>query len=137
MLFRSMAAVEETLRHKPSFPGLFRTVTRDAWVNGVAIPAGSIVQLCWASAGRDEAVFTEADTFDIHRRNANKHVSFGRGAHVCLGAPLARLELKVAVQQLLARLPGLRLVREPDAPMEYMISPAVMGVRRLEVTWDA
>jgi cytochrome P450 len=105
-------------------------------LGGATIPAGSLVQLCWAAGNRDPEVFDNPDQFRLNRPNAVKHLAFGRGAHSCLGAPLARLELTVAIQELLSRLPNLRLVREPEFPADFVINPTVLGMKHLEIAWD-
>jgi cytochrome P450 len=101
------------------------------------IPAGSVVRLCFGSANRDETVFEHPDVFDITRPDVQRHIAFGKGPHTCLGAPLARLEARVALQRLLARLPGLRLAREPEFPSEYMINPLYAGVCVLPTVWES
>lgn len=130
------AAAEEALRYKSSIAGLFRVTTEDVELGGATIPAGSLVQLCWAAGNRDPEVFDNPDQFRLNRPNAVKHLAFGRGAHSCLGAPLARLELTVAIQELLSRLPNLRLVREPEFPADFVINPTVLGMKHLEIAWD-
>jgi cytochrome P450 len=96
------AAIEEVLRVRTPFPRLGRIAKVDTEVGGVRIPAGQIVVPWLAAANRDERVFTEPDRFDIHR-TPNPHLSFGHGIHFCLGAPLARLEARVAMRLLLQR----------------------------------
>jgi len=96
------AAIEEVLRVRTPFPRLGRIAKVDAEVGGVLIPAGQIVVPWLAAANRDERVFAEPDRFDIHRK-PNPHLSFGHGIHFCLGAPLARLEARVAMRLLLQR----------------------------------
>ena len=96
------AAIEEVLRVRTPFPRLGRIAKVDAEVGGVLIPAGQIVMPWLAAANRDQRVFTEPDRFDIHRK-PNPHLSFGHGVHFCLGAPLARLEARVAMRLLLQR----------------------------------
>jgi cytochrome P450 len=86
------------------------------------------------SANRDPRRFAEPATFDVRRTDAG-HLSFGGGIHFCIGAPLARLELRIAVPLLLRRLPGLRLA--PDAVPEREDVFFARGFRRLEVEWDA
>ena len=125
-------AVEEALRIRGG-KGLFRRATHDVELNGAAIRSGDLLQVMWASANRDEAMFDDPDRFDITRPNADRHLSFGKGAHRCIGAPLARLEARIALQELLTRLPGARLVR--DDP-EFEPSLAAQSLGRLEVTWD-
>ena len=96
------AAIEEVLRVRTPFPRLGRIAKVDTEVGGVVIPAGQIVVPWLAAANRDQRVFTEPDRFDIHRK-PNPHLSFGHGIHFCLGAPLARLEARVAMRLLLQR----------------------------------
>jgi cytochrome P450 len=132
----AVAAVEETLRFQSSVKSLFRLARHDVEIGGVVIPAGSVVRLCFGSANRDEAVFDHADAFDITRPDGHRHLAFGKGPHTCLGAPLARLEARVALQRLLARLPGLRLSRDPEFPSEYMVNPLYAGVCVLPTVWE-
>jgi cytochrome P450 len=88
----------------------------------------------YGSANRDEAVFLDAERFDVRRPEARKHLAFGKGIHVCIGAPLARLELQIALPLLLERLPNLRL--PPDAEPEWEPVFFARGLQRLEVEWD-
>ncbi|MFY9587423.1 MAG: cytochrome P450 [Actinomycetota bacterium] len=105
-------AVEEILRYvSPTLVSMVRTATRDVPLRDVTIDAGQKVTLWYGSANRDEEVFAVADRFDI-TRSPNEHVAFGFGAHFCLGAQLARLELRVIFEQLFERLPGLALTGE-------------------------
>jgi cytochrome P450 len=96
------AAIEEVLRVRTPFPRLGRIAKVDTEVGGVLIPARQIVVPWLAAANRDQRVFTDPDRFDIHR-TPNPHLSFGHGIHFCLGAPLARLEARVAMRLLLQR----------------------------------
>jgi cytochrome P450 len=109
-------AVEEALRRRGSSKGLFRRATVDVEVGGAKIRAGDIVHVLFAAAGHDEEHFPDPRRFDIHRENAGDHVSFGRWTHFCLGAPLARLETRVAIGVLLDRVPGLRLPADGPQP---------------------
>ena len=86
-----------------------RTAREDVEVGGTLIPRGEQATVSLASANRDAERFANADNFDISRANANRHVAFGKGIHVCLGAPLARVEGQVAFATLFRRYPQLRL----------------------------
>ena len=111
------AAVEESLRLEPAAAVVDRYATRDARLAGAGIRAGDQVTVSLAGANRDPVVFAEPDLFDVRRPNAGHHLAFAHGPHFCLGAHLARLEAQVAVETVLARLPGLRLdARHPSAP---------------------
>jgi len=107
-------AVEEMLRWVTPIKNMARVATRDVELEGAQIKAGQELLLLYPSANRDEAVFANADTFDI-TRSPNPHIAFGFGAHFCLGNQLARLELRVMVERVLARLPDLRLAAERGA----------------------
>lgn len=96
-------AIEEVLRYEPPVHGIARYVAKDVTYHDTTVPAGSALQLLAGSANRDERKFDDPDRFDIHR-NGN-HVSFGRGAHFCLGASLARVEGRVALEEILKRWP--------------------------------
>jgi cytochrome P450 len=109
------AAIEESMRLHTPFFGLYRTVTKDVTVGGVEIPKGSAVLLMWAAANRDPKVFPTPDEFDLDREiGRNRLMTFGFGIHACMGQPLARMEMQVALSQLLSRLPSVELV-DPDA----------------------
>jgi cytochrome P450 len=100
--------VEETLRFDGSTQGLARTAVEDIGLHGGTMPAGSRVLLLLGSANRDERVWTDPDRFDVSR-DTTLAVSFGHGIHYCLGAPLARLEANVALQEVQARLPDFEI----------------------------
>jgi cytochrome P450 family 142 subfamily A polypeptide 1 len=109
-------AVEEMLRWVSPIKNMARTATHDIELAGAQIHAGQEILLLYPSANRDEAVFEDPETFDI-TRSPNPHMAFGFGAHFCLGNQLARLELRVMVERLLARLPDLHLgVERADLP---------------------
>ena len=95
------AAIEELLRLYTPYRGFARTANKDVEINGTAIAAGEPIALLYASANRDEDVFENASTFDLDRVRKD-HLAFGRGPHQCVGAPMARLELRVAIEELLA-----------------------------------
>jgi cytochrome P450 len=122
------AAIEEVLRHRTPFPRLGRRATTEVEVGDAVIPAGGIVIPWLAAANRDARVFAEPDRFDIHRR-PNPHLTFGHGIHFCLGAPLARLEAKVALGILLERYREIRVAS--DAPVEYRNPWVMVSVSKL------
>ncbi len=101
-------AIEEFLRFESPAPGLSRVATRDVEVGGVTIPEGSRVHMLFASANRDETVFERADRVDA-QRHPNPHLAFGLGVHFCLGASLARLELRIGLEEFLRRFPRYEL----------------------------
>jgi cytochrome P450 len=103
------AAIEESLRLEPAAAVVDRYATGDAQLSGTPIRAGDQVTVSIAGANRDPAVFSDPDRFDVRRPNAGRHLAFAHGPHFCLGAHLARLEARIAVETLLDRLPGLRL----------------------------
>jgi cytochrome P450 len=107
---RIPGAVEEFLRYDSPVQGLARTTTAPVTLHGVTIPEGSKVLLLFGSANHDERAIPEAECFDVLRA-PNPHVAFGFGAHFCLGANLARLEARVAFEELLARLPDYRMTQ--------------------------
>jgi len=105
-------AVEEMLRHDAPLQLFERTATADVELAGVPVPAGARMAALLGGANRDPAVFDDPDRFDVGR-DPNPHVGFGMGVHFCLGAPLARVELAVTLERLLARWPRPSLVGEP------------------------
>ncbi len=107
------SAVEEMLRWVSPIKNMARTATTDVELAGQRIAAGDTLLLLYPSANRDETVFADPFRFDIHRR-PNEHVAFGFGPHFCLGANLARLELRVVLEQLLDRLPDLALAESKE-----------------------
>jgi cytochrome P450 len=97
-------AVEELLRYEPPGPSVARYVARDVQIHGQTVPAGSAMLLLVASANRDERRYLDGDRFDV-RREGPPHITFGRGVHACLGSALARVEGRVALDELLKRFP--------------------------------
>jgi cytochrome P450 len=109
------AVVEEGLRCYPAFAFMARAATRDVEFEGAEIKEGDRVLLWYLFSNRDVTVFEDPHTFDIDRANRDEHQAFGaRGRHFCLGAALARLELKVWIEETLERMPDLRLAGEPN-----------------------
>lgn len=125
-------AMEEALRWDAPTLQIYRGPKRDVELGGYTIPAGAAVDIVIGSANRDESAFANPDRFDIKRDQKAKLLSFGRGPHVCIGQHLARLEITVAMNALLDRLPNLRL--DPDYPAPRIVglvkrSPAALHVR--------
>ena len=130
------AAIEEGLRMRGPVRGLVRVAVKDTEIGGVSIPAGANVYICLAAANHDDEVFGQPERFDIHReKTADGHLAFGRWAHFCIGAPLARLEGRVAIEALINRLPNLRLAADQGA-LEYADNPVLPAVKALRVEWD-
>jgi cytochrome P450 len=123
-------AIEELLRFESPAPHVGRYVAKDAEIDGVTVPADNAILLLLGSANRDDRRFTDGDSFDIHR-DEGQHITFGFGPHFCLGAALARLEARVALEEVLVRFP------EWDVDMEAAkLSPTstVRGWETLPVT---
>jgi cytochrome P450 len=104
-------AIEELLRFEPPTPHVARHVTRDVELHGQTVPAGSAMMCLSGSANRDDSQYPDADRFDIHRE-IGQHLTFGYGIHFCLGAALARLEGRVALDEVLKRFPEWQVDRE-------------------------
>lgn len=121
-------AVEESLRFRAPIQAMFRLATQPVELSGTVIPAGARVVAMIGSANRDEARFDHPDLFDVGRE-PNPHISFGHGPHFCLGAPLARLEARIALGALVERFPNLR--RADDAPLAPVEGFIVHGVAHL------
>lgn len=125
-------AVEESLRLEPAASVVDRYATRDVVLGGAEIRAGDLVRVSLAAANRDPAHVTEPDAFDLDRpATERRHLTFARGPHVCLGAHLARLEGRVALEAVLDWLPGLRLA-EPTTPRGLVFRKP----DALRVAWD-
>jgi cytochrome P450 len=106
------AALEEVLRVRSPITQAHRISTVDVTIAGHTIPAGSFVAALLLSANNDQQQFADPDLFDIHRA-PNKHLGFGHGIHFCLGAPLARLETSIALNQLFDQFADLQLSGQP------------------------
>jgi cytochrome P450 len=107
------SAIEEFLRLYTPYRGFARTANRDVVINGREIREAEPIALLYASANRDDAVFANADQFVLDRPNIAEHLAFGMGPHVCAGVPLARLQLRVAIEELLKSAAGFELAAEP------------------------
>jgi cytochrome P450 len=127
-------AIEETMRLMGPVRGVNRTTTTDAELGGVKIPRGSKLYVHLGSTGRDETVFSDPDEFSLERDNTNKHLGFGIWAHFCIGAPLAKLEARIALEALLDRLPDLRLA-EAEEQLDYIDNMILPSVRSMRVAW--
>lgn len=105
---------EEVLRFYSPVPQLPRIAKQETVLGGKTIPQGSFVFLCWASGNRDAQRFAEPDKFDMDRTNTNQHLAFGTGVHFCLGAMLARQEMKCAIREIVNSVESLELAVPPD-----------------------
>jgi cytochrome P450 len=130
----SAAAIEELIRWDPPLQLFERWVLDDGVeIAGQAVPRGEKLSLLFGSANRDPRVFADPDRFDVGRENAAEHIGFGGGIHVCIGAPLARIELEASLRALVERAPGLELVEEPRRNPAFVI----WGLEGLEVSLAA
>jgi cytochrome P450 len=125
------AVVEEALRLSTPNQGMFRFVTRDTELDGVKVPRGAMIWLMFGSANRDASVFPDPDRFDPERPNLKESVAFGRGAHFCIGAPLARLELKVLFEEIARRIESFAL--PAGYALAYEPSYILRGLAGLEL----
>lgn len=107
--------VEEVLRLESPVQGLFREPKHDMEIAGVKIPQGSVVVLKWAAANRDPAQYPNPDAIDLQRPNLLRHMTFGHGAHVCVGNQLARGEIRIVIAKLLRRMKNIRYSRGSDS----------------------
>jgi cytochrome P450 len=123
-------AIEESLRLEPAAAMVDRYATADVTLGDAAIRSGELVRISVTAANRDPAAFPDPDRFDVERDNAQQHLAFARGPHVCIGMHLARLEAHAAVGRLLERFPRLRLDPErPSAPSGLVFrKPAELNV---------
>ena len=125
-------AVEEGLRYDGSLQAEYRVCRADTVVGGVEVKAGTPIIVAVAAANHDPEEFPEPDKFDIRRPNAARHLTFGMGIHRCLGAQLAQSEMRVAVETLVRRLPGLR---QAGVPVQHEYD-RWRGLSSLPVTWE-
>jgi cytochrome P450 len=126
-------AIEEMLRFVSPIQSFVRRVQHDVEVAGRKLKAGQYLALLYGSANRDEAVFgTDAESFDLRRKSAGRHLAFGFGEHLCLGASLARLEARVMFEELIARGPGFA----PAGPAKPIPSVLVNGIAEMPVVFE-
>jgi cytochrome P450 len=127
-------AVEECLRFSTSVIAWRRETKVAVDVGGVNIPAGEKLLILSGSANRDHAEFEHGDELDIRRKGANRHLGFGFGAHPCMGAPLARLEMQIMLEEISRRLPHMKLIA--DQTWSYSPNTSFRGPKNLLVEWD-
>lgn len=127
-------AVEEILRFSAPIIAWHRRATQATTVGGVDLPVGARLLIMLGSANHDSEVFAEADSFDITRKDAARHLAFGFGNHTCLGAPVARMEMRIFLEEMCRRLPHMRLL--PDQDFEYSANASFRGPRHVLVEWD-
>lgn len=126
--------LEETLRFESPAQWIPKRVAQDYEMRGTQMSANSHACIGLASANREESVFPNADKFDIFRKNAAEHIAFGRGIHFCLGAPLAKLEGKIAFERLFSRARNWRF--GPDNDFTHIDSPSFRGLKKLILEFD-
>ncbi len=126
-------AVEEILRYSPSIVAWRRRAKADAEVGGVQFKEGDNILLVMGSGNRDEAVFAEGERFNIERDNAGQHLSMGSGIHFCLGAPLAKLEAKVVLEELTQRIPNIQL--KPNQLFEFAYNTSFRAPVAVQTEW--
>jgi cytochrome P450 len=122
--------LEEALRLESPAQWSPRRVTQDTELAGVGIPAGSYVLLLYGAANRQDSVFPSPETFDVKRTNATAHLAFGAGGHFCVGAPLARLETRIAFETLLTRLENIRFAPGKN-DFRFLASPMFRAYERV------
>jgi len=127
--------VEECLRYESPTQGLYRYTVQDTTVGETFIPKGSMVHLRFAAGNRDDGQYSEADVFDITRSNAATHLAFSHGQHHCMGAPLSRMEMKVAFSVLLRRLKNIRLARGSDE-LKHVPGFTLRALEALDLAFD-
>ncbi|MFM6981046.1 MAG: cytochrome P450 [Micrococcales bacterium] len=129
------AAIDEVLRFSPSIVAWRRRAVKDGVIGGVEIPKGSNILLVMGSANRDKAVFDQPDVFDIGRENARSHLAFGYGIHFCLGNLLAKLQARVALEEITKNVPSLRL--KPGSEISFGENLSFRVPTAVPVEWDA
>ena len=128
--------IEEGLRFEAPVGGLFRMAKQDTTVGETELREGDHIWLIFAAANRDPEMFSQPDTFSVDRENARDHLAFGHGEHFCIGAMLARLEARIAVEQILERMTNIRLI-EGRNNFEYEDTFVLRGLKELHIAFDA
>lgn len=128
--------IEEGLRFEAPVGGLFRMAKEDTTVGETQLRKGDHIWLIFAAANRDPEMFSQPDTFSVDRENARDHLAFGHGEHFCIGAMLARLEARIAVEQILERLENIRLI-DGRNNFEYEDTFVLRGLKELHIAFDA
>lgn len=128
--------VEEVLRLESPTQGLYRTATRDTEIRGVPIPRGATIHMRFAAANRDPEVFEEPDCIRFDRPNAMRHMAFSQAEHHCPGSGLSRLEMQIAIDAIIKRLPNLRLAQAPYA-VEHQPGFVLRALKELHIAFDA
>jgi cytochrome P450 len=125
--------IEESLRFDGPVAGLWRRAARDVVVGDITIPAGAAIFCSLGSANRDEAIFEDGERFKLQRPESRRHIMFGRGPHVCVGATLARLEARVAFEVLTERMPNMRLAQ---SGLSFAPNAVLRQPKALLIEWD-
>ncbi|MGV9301684.1 cytochrome P450, partial [Amycolatopsis sp. NPDC003676] len=133
--------IEESLRMESPVKGDFRLAKTTSTVGGAEVPVGTVLMVVNGAANRDPRRFDDPTTFDPARSNARQHIAFGRGAHTCPGAPLARAEARIAIERLLARTTDLRIDEAVHGPAEerryhYLPTFILRGLTSLHLEFD-
>jgi cytochrome P450 len=128
--------VEETLRYRAPVQTLFRKVAEDTEIRGVAIPAGSIIEVRYGAGNLDPNQYPEPKKIDLSRANASTHLAFGAGPHLCIGNQLARGEARLAFLALTKRMKNFRVTRGPEDSYNWMTSYIAHGPTRIWMTFD-
>ena len=127
--------IEETLRIEPPARGLYRAATRDVELGGTLIPKDSMICLLFASANDDESVFDHPRAFDPNRKNLGRHLTFGGGIHMCIGMHLARMQIKVAAQEVAKRLKDIKLT-VPAEEIRFVPTLSTLSIERLPIAFS-
>lgn len=127
--------VEESLRYEAPTQGLYRYTLQDTSIGETFIPKGSMVHMRFAAGNRDDEQFLDAETFDITRSNAASHLSFSHGQHHCMGAPVSRMEMKVAFSMLLTRLKNIRLA-DGKNDLKHLPGFTLRALEKLVIQFD-